>query len=230
MQALLVLVAGAGEAGEGLGLLARLLGRARAPGGDLDRAADDRTDGDEHDERDDLVGVRDVQGVARRDEVVVDEQGRDDGGRQRHEETPDERDDDHRQQVEQDLSLERQRVARGDQQQREQREPADGYRERGEPAAAAEARPRGPGRRNRLVEEVLCADVLDAGADAHGRTSCLRTHGTLVTVTDGSNRSRPFSRNAVWLCRRFCHQCSTTYSGMTMEIMSPGCSLRRCWM
>ena len=48
------------------------------------------------------------------------------------------------------------------------------------------------------------------------------THGTLVTVTDGSNSSRAFSLSAVWLWRRFSHQCPTTYSGMMIEITSPG--------
>ena len=44
------------------------------------------------------------------------------------------------------------------------------------------------------------------------------THGTLVTVTDGSNSRRALSRSAVWLCSRCCHQWPTTYSGMMIEI------------
>ena len=51
VQARSLVVVGAGERRERLGLRPRLLGGAGAPGGELDRAADDRRDGDEHDER-----------------------------------------------------------------------------------------------------------------------------------------------------------------------------------
>ena len=39
-------------------------------------------------------------------------------------------------------------------------------------------------------------------------------HGTLVTITPGSNSSRALSRSELWLCSRFSHQRPTTYSGM----------------
>ena len=53
-------------------------------------------------------------------------------------------------------------------------------------------------------------------------------HGTLVTITPGSNSSRPFSRSADWLCSSCSHQCPTTYSGMNTLTTSRGRSLRSC--
>ena len=58
--------------------------------------------------------------------------------------------------------------------------------------------------------------------------SAPRTHGMLVTVTEGSNSNLPLSRSAVWLWRRCSHQWATTYSGMKIETTSPGCSRRNC--
>src|SRR6185436_8305628 len=82
--------------------------------------------------------------------------------------------------------------------------------------------------RGRLVEQVLAAYVGHLprlhlpGSSSSAPPS---THGTLVTATCGSNSSLAFRRRAVWLWSRFCHQCATTYSGITIEITSPGFSL-----
>lgn len=69
----------------------------------------------------------------------------------------------------------------------------------------------------------------DPGALAAGRSAWaedVSCHGTLVTMTPGVNRSRFFSHSADWLCRRFSHQCPTTYSGMKTATMSRGLSRR----
>ena len=86
-------------------------------------------------------------------------------------------------------------------------------------AAAAQSLAPGRALRSGVVQQVLGAEVGDLGLGAHRSTQ-----GTLVTLTDGSNSNRPLSRSAVWLCSRFCHQCSTTYSGITTETTSPGFS------
>src|SRR5699024_10690520 len=53
-------------------------------------------------------------------------------------------------------------------------------------------------------------------------------HGTLVTMTPRSYRSRDFRRNALWLCRTCSHQRPTTYSGMYTITTSRGdCSRNR---
>ena len=134
-----------------------------------------------------------------------------------------ERDDHDHQQVQEDLRVERELVVQRLEQQGEQRQ-------RHQPPMPCRSSCRLPAQpelagdpaRHRVVEQVLAADVRDLGAH-------LRTQGTLVTVTDGSNSSLPFSRSAVWLWSRFCHQCSTTYSGMTTETTSPGCSRSSWW-
>jgi hypothetical protein len=51
-------------------------------------------------------------------------------------------------------------------------------------------------------------------------------NGTLVTITPGSNSSRPLMRRALWLCSRCSHQRPTTYSGMKTVTTSRG-ELRR---
>ena len=70
---------------------ARSAARARRAR-ELDRAADDRRDGDEDDERDRLVGVGDVERVNRLDEEVVDQQRRGDRRAERDDDAADERD------------------------------------------------------------------------------------------------------------------------------------------
>ncbi len=52
-------------------------------------------------------------------------------------------------------------------------------------------------------------------------------NGTLVTMTPGSNSSRPLIRSALWLCRRCSHHRPTTYSGMNMVTTSRGEFRRR---
>ena len=54
----------------------------------------------------------------------------------------------------------------------------------------------------------------------------LSCHGTLVTITPGSNSSRVLMRRALWLCSRCSHQCPTTYSGMKTVTTSRGDSRR----
>src|SRR5262245_11621989 len=51
-------------------------------------------------------------------------------------------------------------------------------------------------------------------------------YGTLVTITPGSNSSRPLMRRALWLCSRFSHHFPTTYSGMKTVTTSRGESWR----
>src|SRR5918997_2913704 len=50
--------------------------------------------------------------------------------------------------------------------------------------------------------------------------------GTLVTITRGSNSSRPLIRRALWLCRICSHQWPTTYSGMNTVTTLRGLSER----
>ena len=190
------------------------------PHRELDRSADEGGDGDEDDQRDDLVGVGDRQRVDRLDEEVVDQQRRGDRRDHADDDAADQRDHDDGEQVERGPG----RRARAARRARRSSRVSSGS------AMTARARPvswrrrlrpssRASRLRRRVVEQVLAADVPTVIS-----ALTASTQGTLVTVTDGSNRSRPFRRSAVWLWSRCCHQCSTTYSGMTTEITSPGCS------
>ena len=69
------------------------------------------------------------------------------------------------------------------------------YEELAAPSEPADGRPLGP---ERLGEQVVRTDVLDAVGRAHGAAAPV-TQGTLVTVTDGSKSRRALSRRAVWL-------------------------------
>ena len=84
----------------GLGARARSLGRAA--GGEGDEAADDRGDGEEDDEGEDVLALADREGVERRREVPVDEQEAADRCGERRPEAADGGDADDEQQEEQE--------------------------------------------------------------------------------------------------------------------------------
>ena len=216
---------------------ARLLGRAGAPGGELDRAADHRRDGDEHDERERLVARRATSSVCSGvDEEVVDEQRGGDRRRQRRRRSPPtQRDDDHREQVEQHLALERQRVARA----------------RRAAASAAAGRPRpapSPASRRRRLSPRPGARVPATGSSrrSSARTCSMRLLMLIVAYRRGTPHAPSTHGHARHGHRRLeaaaapsaaarsgcaagsATSGSTTYSGMTIEITSPGCS-RRSW-
>ena len=187
---------GLGQRREGLGLRPGPLGHPDPPRSDLDRDAHDRRYGDEHDQRQDLIGVSDGERVERRNEEVVDQERGGNGRSDADQDTSDQGDPDDHQQVDEDLAVKREKALGLAQQERQQRQADEGNSEPGQLAAPRQPQACGAPDRDRLVEQVLASQVGDLGL-AHSDSPI--THGTLVTVTEGSNRSRPFSRSAVWL-------------------------------
>jgi hypothetical protein len=173
---------GAGERRQRLGLRRRQLRGPRSPGGELDRPAHHPRHEHKHDEPEQLLAAGDLERVPRLDEEEVDEQRGCHRGGQRDQQPADERDRDDGEQVQQQLPLERQRVIRRADPERQQRQAGERERRAGEPALAPERPRRGPRGWTGLLEQVAVLHVADSRADAHRPSS----QGTLVTVTEGS--------------------------------------------
>ena len=165
---------------------ARSAARARRAASSTTRA---HHAGDDHEQRqrERLVAARDVERVRRFDEEEVDQQRGDDGGRDGGDDPADHRHGDHGREVEQHLAFEREGVVEGLDRQREQRQ-AERRRHQSGDLPVPRQRPRvATARRGRLVEEIARLHDLDSRADRrHGLVLFGSSHGTLVTVTDGS--------------------------------------------
>src|SRR5260370_39365240 len=69
----------------------------------------------------------------------------------------------------------------------------------------------------RLIEESASRSAIHC----YFRGLLLKCCGTLVTTIPGRKSNAAFSRKAVWLCKKFSHQCATTNSGrMTVSVSS----------
>ena len=221
-QRVVLLEIAARQVRQRLRLASRPLRGTRSARRRLHRPAHHRRHDEEHDERERLLPLRHVERVLRLHEEVVDEEGGRDRAGDRHGHPADHRHHHHEQQVEQHLALERERLACAVEQQRQQREAEQRHGRAGHEPAPPEAAHRRARRRHRVGEQVVGAHVRDPLGRRGHRSSAPLTHGTLVTVIHGSKSSLAFSRSAVWLWSRFSHQWPTTYSGMMIEMTSPG--------